>query len=78
MPLEWGNDQVVDNAIITLYRCSANLIVLTLQDILKLDSSARMNIPGKPKGNWAWQLENLPSYDNCGFYMDLAKMYGRL
>jgi 4-alpha-glucanotransferase len=77
IPLEWGNDAVVDNAIITLYRSSARLIVLTMQDILKLDNSARMNIPGEPKGNWLWQLDSIPNHDNCYFYRDLSKMYGR-
>lgn len=78
IPLEWGNDAVVDNAIITLYRSSADVIVLTMQDILKLDSDARMNIPGVVGGkNWLWQLGGIPDRSLCGFYRDLAKMYGR-
>lgn len=27
-----------------------------LQDVLKLDSEARMNFPGKPYGNWTWRF----------------------
>jgi len=77
MPLEWGNDAVVDNAIITLYRSSANLIIFTMQDILKLDTSARMNVPGTTTGNWTWQLETLPSNDLCSNFLELSKMYGR-
>ena len=78
IPLEWGNDAVVDNSIITLYRSSANLIILTIQDILKLDSSSRMNIPGTIEGNWTWQLDTLPNHELCSHYYELSKMYGRL
>jgi 4-alpha-glucanotransferase len=34
----------------------ADTTVLTLQDVLGLDSAARMNMPGKPDGNWAWRV----------------------
>lgn len=76
IPLEWGNDAVVDNAIITMYRSSAKTIIFTMQDILKLGEEARMNQPGVVC-YWDWQLNALPSYDLCGFYHDLALMYGR-
>lgn len=77
VPLEWGNDAVVDNAIITLYRSSANMIILTMQDILKLGSESRMNTPGVVDGSWLWQLESLPSNELCGYYRELAELYGR-
>ncbi len=35
----------------------ANLSIFPVQDILGLDGRARMNIPGKPAGNWRWRLE---------------------
>ncbi len=35
----------------------AALAILPAQDILGLDSSARMNLPGKKTGNWRWRLE---------------------
>ena len=34
----------------------AKLVIIPVQDYLKLDSSARFNIPGKPRGNWKWRL----------------------
>lgn len=77
MPLEEGNDKVVENSIIELYRSSANTIILTMQDILKLDASARMNIPGTTENNWGWQLDKLPTYDCCKWYNDLAVLYSR-
>ncbi|MBL0225706.1 MAG: 4-alpha-glucanotransferase [Geobacteraceae bacterium] len=34
----------------------ADTVVIPLQDILKLGSEARMNIPGTPFGNWEWRF----------------------
>ncbi len=34
---------------------AANTVVLPLQDVLELDSSARMNTPGVAGGNWRWR-----------------------
>ena len=36
----------------------AGTAVIPLQDILSLDSSARMNIPGIPSSNWAWRFRS--------------------
>jgi 4-alpha-glucanotransferase len=36
----------------------STLAILPMQDILGLDSSARMNRPGLRDGNWRWQLES--------------------
>lgn len=35
----------------------ARLVVLPLQDLLGLDSSARMNTPGIAGGNWRWRFQ---------------------
>jgi 4-alpha-glucanotransferase len=34
----------------------ADVCMLPAQDLLGLDSNARMNRPGRPTGNWSWQL----------------------
>jgi len=34
----------------------ADTAIIPLQDILGLDSSARMNLPGKAEGNWRWRF----------------------
>lgn len=77
IPLEWGNDAVIDNTIQTLYRSSANTIILTMQDVLKLGSEARMNIPGKPEGNWTWQLTSIPDTSTAWCFKELADLYAR-
>jgi len=33
----------------------ADLAIVPLQDVLNLDSKARMNTPGRPTGNWGWR-----------------------
>ena len=78
MPLEWGNDAVIDQTIISMYRTNAKLIILTMQDILKLNESARLNIPGVAENNWLWQLDALPNRELCPWYRELAITYGRI
>ena len=34
----------------------ARIVIVPLQDYLSLDSSARMNTPGVPAGNWEWRF----------------------
>jgi 4-alpha-glucanotransferase len=38
------------------YSTPADLCVIPMQDVLGLDSSARMNTPGKMEGNWLWMM----------------------
>jgi len=35
----------------------ASLVVIPVQDVLRLGSEARMNRPGTTEGNWAWRLQ---------------------
>lgn len=43
-----------------LLRCAlrsvADTAILQMQDVLSLDSGARMNVPGQGDGNWSWRL----------------------
>ena len=34
----------------------ANTVIVPLQDVLGLGSEARMNVPGRPWGNWQWRF----------------------
>jgi 4-alpha-glucanotransferase len=49
--------QVVDALIDTALGCDANLAIIPLQDLLKLGSDSRMNVPGTMENNWRWQFE---------------------
>lgn len=36
----------------------ANTFIVPAQDLLNLDTDARMNMPGRPAGNWTWRLHD--------------------
>jgi 4-alpha-glucanotransferase len=53
--------------------------VIPLQDLLGLDSSARMNVPGVADGNWGWRMP--PDYEqeeNISRLRELTAMYNRI
>ncbi len=35
---------------------NANMAIVPLQDLLGLGSEGRMNVPGRPSGNWQWRF----------------------
>ena len=39
-----------------LAKSAANIVIFPMQDVLDLPSEHRMNIPGKPEGNWEWRF----------------------
>ena len=44
-------------------KCKARLAIVSVQDILGLDNSARINAPGtKGKENWSWKLNDFNSF----------------
>lgn len=62
----------------TVIASPSDTSILQAQDLLNLDSSARMNTPGKPSGNWTWRLT--PGWltdDIEGALTWLTKLYGR-
>jgi 4-alpha-glucanotransferase len=64
------------------FESTANLLVLTMQDILNLGSECRLNTPNTAVGNWTWrlvpqQLEALRWYGTDAYLKRLAAVYGR-
>ncbi len=51
-----SDEDVCRNAIMRCLDSEARMVILPVQDILELDSHARMNFPGTPTGNWRWSL----------------------
>ncbi len=52
--------------------------ILPVQDVLALDSNARMNIPGVAEGNWAWRLNpGVLTPELAGQLAELTRIYGR-
>lgn len=53
----WIDEMDVSWELIRLCMSSvACLCVFQVQDLLNLDETARMNVPGKADGNWSWKL----------------------
>lgn len=77
--LRLGREEPHWDMMCALWSSPAELTVVTAQDLLGLDSSARMNVPGTLGNNWSWRArEN-------GFTPELARklrrkteLYGRL
>jgi len=60
-------------------RTNANLFIAPIQDILSLDDSSRLNIPGTTADNWKWKL-NRPLEEieeNIRKYSELGNSFGR-
>jgi 4-alpha-glucanotransferase len=57
----------------------AVLAIVPLQDVLRLGSAARMNMPGQAAGNWAWRFtEGQITRLHIAGLRGLADTYGRL
>ncbi|MCA1690315.1 MAG: 4-alpha-glucanotransferase, partial [Actinobacteria bacterium] len=50
-----GEDPVW-NLIGLAFAAPSDIAMLQVQDVLGLGSEARMNVPGRPGGNWRWQM----------------------
>jgi 4-alpha-glucanotransferase len=60
-----------------LFASPASLVIFPLQDLLGLDSRARMNVPGTVGGNWNWRLESQPPAATAKTLRSLTEMFGR-
>ncbi|NLA54438.1 MAG: 4-alpha-glucanotransferase, partial [Clostridiales bacterium] len=49
-------DDIVDALINAVFNSPAQTVIIPMQDILKLDGQARMNLPGTLGGNWQWRM----------------------
>ncbi len=50
-----GSNQVAAAMMEMAWSSDAALAIAPLQDLLNLGSEARMNVPGRAEGNWAWR-----------------------
>lgn len=56
----------------------ANQAIVPLQDVLRLGSEARMNLPGHPSGNWSWRFTGGSITEkHIGGLRVLIETYGR-
>jgi 4-alpha-glucanotransferase len=56
----------------------ADFAVVPFQDVLRLGTEARMNVPGVPSGNWHWRCtEEMLRSDVWNQLGDLTELYYR-
>ncbi len=77
--LSSSDDEVPRAAIRCILESVADLAVVPLQDLLGLDSRARMNTPGTVQGNWSWTFEwaQLPA-DFAPRWLEVNRACGRV
>ena len=72
-----GHD-IVNDLIRAAYHSVADTAIIPMQDVLELDSSARMNVPGKPEGNWGWRFTwDQLQHGRTGWLARLSEESGR-
>jgi 4-alpha-glucanotransferase len=56
----------------------ANMAIAPLQDLLRLDTGARMNFPGKPSGYWKWRFrKEMLTSEHAEELLKITRLYGR-
>ncbi len=61
------------------YSSVADMAVVPLQDLLKLDNSARMNFPGKSGGWWTWRYQKEALSDDIASRLgEITELFGRV
>ncbi|MCI0488371.1 MAG: 4-alpha-glucanotransferase [Blastocatellia bacterium] len=57
----------------------ADLAIVPLQDLLGLDSRARMNVPAIEEGNWGWRFQQGSLTDEMSDRLrEMTELYGRM
>jgi 4-alpha-glucanotransferase len=60
------------------FSSTADTAVIPLQDVMKLGSEARMNVPSRSGGNWQWRFTgDMINKELIGRLRELSRMYGR-
>jgi 4-alpha-glucanotransferase len=73
------DDEVVDSMIRMALISVADTVILPFQDLLKLGSEARMNVPGTAFGNWEWRFSwDMLPLDLAAEVHSKLERYGRI
>lgn len=69
---------VPDRLIELAWSSTAEIAIVPMQDLLKLDAQARMNIPGTATGNWTWRCTGRQlKHDAFKRMQKMNKLYNR-
>ena len=78
LDLDDADGEVHEQALRALMASVADRVVVPLQDVLGLGAEARMNRPGRPKGNWEWRVTPDQVTDAAEERLEaLTRVYGR-
>ena len=55
-----------------LFSSKSDVVIVSMQDMLGLDTSYRMNVPSVPNGNWSYQMKEGEFTD------ELVKQFAKL
>ena len=70
--------EVVDRVFRAAYGSVASVAIFQMQDVLKLDNSARLNTPGTVGENWRWRLKKGQfTEEHTGYLAWLVDIFGR-
>ena len=62
----------------SLYGSVSKMTIATMQDLLQLDTTARMNIPSTLGGNWVWRMQEGDITSEVeNFLLEITKLYDR-
>lgn len=72
------NDEIHWAMMQAAFASKAKTAIIPMQDVLGLGSKARMNTPGKEKGNWQWRLNKDDlTLELAHQLLELTNQYGR-
>jgi 4-alpha-glucanotransferase len=72
-------EELPDAIIRELYSSIADLVIVQMQDLLKLDNKARMNCPSTIGGNWQWRMKKSQYQDlDERILSEYAQIYTRI
>ena len=74
----WDRAESYDAIMRTLWRSTADLAIMPIQDLLGFGADCRMNTPGEAEGNWSFRVtgEQIASIDKRRFAA-MNALYGR-
>ena len=62
----------------SLYGSVSKMTIATMQDLLQLDTTARMNIPSTLGGNWVWRMQEGDITSEVeSFLLEITELYDR-
>lgn len=61
-----------------MFASESNVVIVSMQDMLGLDTTYRMNVPSVPNGNWSYQMKDGEFSDELvEQFAKLNEKYGR-